>query len=154
MEEPDFVAKYGALLHILEHGEEDLDHLAGEPGYSYETGRRWRDAHCDAVVGYMRAMRTDYEILWQQTSARAVRDAWLGSWLGNAEKQIKRLQRRISLYVLIQRIAPPPKPGVHRRTLRKFLFSFFPKVRGSEVTQILSTMHRIHQRGGASVFLP
>ena len=71
MEEPDFVAKYGALLHILEHGQEDLEALAGEQGYSDETSRQWRDTHCDAVLGYMRAIRTDFEILWQQTSGKA-----------------------------------------------------------------------------------
>ena len=154
MEEPDFVAKYGALLHILEHGQEDLEALAGEQGYSGETGRQWRDAHCDAVLGYMRAIRTDFEILWQQTSGKALRDAWLGAWLGNTERQLRRLQRRTRLYVLIQRMAPPPRPGIHRRTLRKLLLGFLPKVSGSEVKDILCTMHRIHQRGGATVFLP
>jgi hypothetical protein len=154
METPDFLAKYGALLHILEHGEEDLDALATQEGYTYQTGRLWRDTHCEAVLGYMRAIRTDYEVLWQQTSGEAVRDAWLGAWLGTTEKQIRRLERRLRAYVLIQRIAPPLKPGMHRRTLRRFLFGFFPKVGGSEVKEILSAMHRIHLRGGATVFLP
>ena len=154
MEEPDFVAKYAALLHILEHGEEDLETLASEQGYSYENGRQWRDTHCDAVLGYLRAICTDYEILWQQTSGNALRDAWLGAWLGNTEKQIRRLQRRMKMYVLIQRMAPPPSPGMHRRTVRKFLLGLMPKVNGPEVKEILCTMHRIHQRGEATVFLP
>lgn len=154
MAEPDFIAKYSALLHILERGDEDLEVLAGEQGYSYETGRQWRDTHCEAVLGYMRAVRTDYEILWQQTSGKAVRDPWLGAWLGKTEKQLRRLQRRVRLYVIIQRVAPPPSPRVHRRVLRRFLFGFLPKVSGSEVREILSTMLRIHRRGEATVFLP
>ena len=97
MEGPDFIAKYGALLRILERGEEDMEALAAEPGYTYEIGRELRNTHCEAVLGYMRAIRTDYEVLWQQTSGRAIRDPWLGTWLGNTEKRLRRLQRMAAI---------------------------------------------------------
>src|SRR5437588_11537863 len=119
MEEPDFVSKYGAPLYMLEHGEEEIEEFAQEPGYTRAIGRQWRRTHCEAVLGYMRSIRTDYEILWQQTSAKAVRDAWLGTWLGNTEKQLKRLQRRLRVYVLVQKIAPPPRPGKHLGLITK-----------------------------------
>jgi hypothetical protein len=154
MEGPDFIEKYGALVHILEHGEDDLEELAAEQGYTRAAGREWRNAHCKAVLGYLRAIRTDYEVLWQQTSARAIKDAWLGTWLGDTERRLRHLQRRLRLYVVIQRIAPPPGRGELPRTVRRFVMSLLPKVSGSEVQQVLTTMRRIHQRGGASVFLP
>jgi hypothetical protein len=150
MEAPDFIAKYGPLIHILEAGEEDLETIAQEEGYTRAIGREWRDAHCQAVLGYLRAIRTDYEVLWQQTSAKAVSDAWLG----NVEKELKRFERRIRFYVFVQRITPPPGQGNGRRRLRKFLLGLSPQVGKSEVEQILCTMRRIHHRGEATVYLP
>lgn len=154
MDAPDFVAKYGPLIHILEQGEEDLETIAAEQGYTRSIGRQWRDAHCRAVLGYMRAIHTDYEVLWQQTSGKAVGDAWLGTWLGDVEKELQQFERKVRLYVVVQRITPPPRRGNGRGRLRKLLIGLSPKVRGSDVEQILCTMRRIHQRGGATVFLP
>ena len=48
-------------MQILEGGEEDLETIAGEYGYTQMIGREWRDVHCKAVLGYMRAIHTDYE---------------------------------------------------------------------------------------------
>jgi hypothetical protein len=154
MDAPDFLAKYGPLIHILEQGEEDLEAIAAERGYTPTIGRQWRDAHCKAVLGYLRAIRTDYEVLWQQTSAKAVSDAWLGTWLGDVEKGIQRFERKVRLYVVVQRVTPPPRHGNGRGRVRKLFIGMLPKVRGSDVEQILSTMRRIHQRGGATVYLP
>lgn len=154
MDAPDFIAKYGPLIHILEQGEEDLETIAEEQGYTRTTGRAWRDAHCRAVLGYMRAIRTDYEVLWQQTSAKAVGDAWLGTWLGAVEKELRRFERRIRLYVFVQRITPPPRQGNSRKGLRKLLLRLSPRVPKSDVEQMLCTMRRIHQRGEATVYLP
>ena len=154
MDAPDFMAKYGPLIHILEEGEEDLETIAEEQGYTRAIGRKWRNTHCNAVLGYMRAIRTDYEILWQQTSAKAVADAWLGTWLGEVEKQLQSFERRLRVYILIQRIIPPPGQGNSHRRLRKFVLGLTPKMRKSDVEQILCTMRRIHQRGEATVYLP
>ena len=154
MDAPDFVAKYGPLIHILEAGENDLEEIAEEEGYTRTIGREWRNAHCTAVLGYLRAIRTDYEVLWQQTSAKAVSDAWLGTWLGDVEKDIKRFERRVRVYAVVQKIIPPPSQGNGRGRFRKLLVGIAPKVRRSDVEQTLCMMRRIHQRGGATVFLP
>jgi len=154
MDAPDFVRKYDPLIHILEAGEQDLEEIAEEQGYTRAIGRDWRDAHCKAVLGYLRAIRTDYEILWQQTSAKAVSDAWLGTWLGDVQKDIRRFERRVRLYALVQKMIPPPRQGNTRTRFRKLLVGIAPKVSRSDVEQILCMMRRIHQRGGATVFLP
>jgi hypothetical protein len=154
MDLPDFVAKYGPLIHMLEQGEEDLQTIATEQGYTRAIGRQWRDAHCRAVLGYMRAIHTDYEVLWQQTSGKAVSDAWLGTWLGDVERELQHFQRRVRLYVVVQRLTPPPRQGNGSRRLRKLLVGLSPKLKRSDVEQILCMMRRIHQRGGATVFLP
>jgi hypothetical protein len=154
MDAPDFIAKYGPLIHILEEGEEDLETIAEEQGYTRAIGREWQDAHCGAVLGYLRAIRTDYEVLWQQTSAKAVADAWLGTWLGAVEKELRHLERRLRFYVFVQRITPPPGHRNRHGRLRRFLLGLSPKVRKSDVEQILCTMRRIHQRGDATVYLP
>lgn len=154
MDAPDFIAKYAPLIHILEQGEEDLETIAQEQGYTRTTGRAWRDVHCEAVLGYMRSIRTDYEVLWQQTSARAVGDAWLGTWLGTVEKQLERFERRIRLYVFVQRMTPPPRRGNSHRRIRKYLLKLSPRVTKSDLEEMLYTMRRIHQRGDATVYLP
>jgi len=154
MDAPDFVSKYGPLIHILEAGEQDLEEIAEEEGYTRTIGREWRDAHGKAVLGYLRAIRTDYEVLWQQTSAKAVSDVWLGTWLGDVEKGIRRFERRVRLYVGVQKIIPPPSQGNRRGRFRKLLIGIAPKVNKLDVEQILCMMRRIHQRGGATVFLP
>ncbi len=154
MDAPDFVAKYGPLIHILEEGEEDLETIAEEHGYTRTIGREWRDAHCKAVLGYMRAIRTDYEVLWQQTSGKAASDIWIGKWLGDVEKELYRFERRVRLYVALRRLTPVPSQGCRPRRLRKFLIGLLPKVQRSDVEELLCMMRRIHQRGGATVFLP
>ena len=154
MDTPDFVTKYGPLIHILEQGEEDLEAIAAEQGYTRTIGRQWRDGHCKAVLGYLRAIHTDYEVLWQQTSGKAVSDAWLGTWLGDVERQLQHFKRKVRLYVVVQRLTPPPRQGNAKGRLRKLLIRLSPKVRGADVEQILCMMRRIHQRGGATVYLP
>jgi len=154
MDAPDFMAKYGPLIQILEGGEEDMETIAEEPGYTRTIGREWRDAHCRAVLGYLRAVRTDYEVLWQQTSGKAAGDVWLGTWLGDLEKELQRFERKVRFYVVVRRITPPPGHMNVMRRLRKFLVSMSPRVRVSDLEQIFGMMRRIHQRGGASVFLP
>jgi len=86
--------------------------------------------------------------------AKAVGDAWLGTWLDAVERELQRFERRVRLYVLVQRITPPPQPGNSRRGLRRAFLWLSPKVRRSDVEQILCTMRRIHQRGEATVYLP
>lgn len=154
MDAPDFVAKYGPLIHILEAGDKDIEEIAMEEGYTRAIGREWQDGHCKAVLGYLRAIRTDYEVLWQQTSGKAVSDVWLGTWLGDVEKDIRRLARRVRLYAVVQKITPPPSRGNGRRRFRKLLIAIAPKVKRSDVEQMLCMMRRIHQRGGATVFIP
>jgi hypothetical protein len=154
MEAPDFIAKYGPLIHILEHGEEDLEAIAEEQGYTRVIGREWRDTHCKAVLGYLRAIRTDYEVLWQQTSAKALSDAWLGTWLGNVEKELRHLERQVRVNIFLQRLIPPPSRGNGRRRFRKLLLGLSPKVSKSDVEQILCTMRKIHKRGDATIYLP
>jgi len=51
MQTPDFVAKYGPLIHILEGGDDDLEAIAEEEGYTRRDGREWRDTHCRALLG-------------------------------------------------------------------------------------------------------
>jgi len=154
MQTPDFVAKYGPLIHILEGGDDDLEAIAEEEGYTRRDGREWRDTHCRALLGYMRAVRTDYEVLWQQTSGQAATDALLGKLLGNTERELRRLERKVRLLVLLRRLTPPPSQGYRPRRLRKFLVGLFPKINRIDVEPILVMMRRVHRQGGASVFLP
>jgi hypothetical protein len=149
---PDFLTKYGPLLQLLEHGEEDWEFLTEQPSYTRKMGRAWRRSHCRAVLGYMRSIRTDFEVLWQQTSGAAVRDAWLGQWLGDTERQLVRLERKIRLYVLIQNVVPVPGPRF--TGVRKSLLARMPLAAASEFREMFSGMLHIHQRGGATVYLP
>lgn len=149
---PDFLAKYGPLLKLLEHGEDDWEFLASQPNYSSKIGRAWRRSHCRAVQGYMRAIRTDFEVLWQQTSGAAVRDAWLGHWLGNTERQLRRLERKVRFYIFIQNIVPVP--GRRSIAIRRSLLARVPMVGASEFREMFVEMLHIHRRGGATVYLP
>jgi len=72
MEAPDFMTKYLPLIYILEDCEDDLAAIAKEEDYTRAIGRGWRDTHCKAVLGYTRAIRTDFEMLWQQTAAKVL----------------------------------------------------------------------------------
>ncbi len=150
---PDFIGKYGPLLHILQGGDEDINTLAGSPGYTRVIGRQWRKTHCQAVRGYMHAIRIDYEVLWQQISGKAVYDPMLAAQLAKTENQLRRLERRMRLYLLIQRIAPTPMPG-QIGLARSLFMNLFPAVDTSKIVQLLSAMHTLHDNAGAKVFLP
>lgn len=153
MRKPDFVAKYGPLLHMLNGGEDDFATLAAESGYTRDTGRHWRDGHCRAVLGYIRTLRADYEVIWQQVSGHAVLDASLGELLGQTESRMKRLVWRLRIYALVQRLAPVPHQGRIPR-LRSLVLKALPTVESLEVEQVLLALETLHQRGGARVFLP
>jgi len=153
MEKPDFVAKYGPLLQILNGGEDDFSELAAQLGYTENIGRMWRNAHCRAVLGYIRTLRTDYEVLWQQISGSAVTDASLGALLGETEARIRRLIWRLRAYVVVQRLAPVPRQGRVPR-LRSLVLRALPKPPGLDVKEILLAMEALHELGRATVFLP
>ena len=111
MEAPDFMTKYLPLIYILEDCEDDLAAIAKEEDYTRAIGRGWRDTHCKAVLGYTRAIRTDFEMLWQQTAAKAADDVWLGTRLGNLEQELHQFERALKIYVLFQKMIPVPGHG-------------------------------------------
>ncbi len=151
---PDYIEKYGPLLQILQGGDEDLNTLAEEHGYTAEIGRQWRKTQFKAISGYMRAIRTDYEVLWQQASGKALFNAVLAERLMKTDNQLRSLERKMRFYILLQRIVPTHIPGERSGSARSILTTFFPKVDRAEVVQLLSAMHVLHRDADAKIFLP
>ena len=150
---PNSLAKYGPLLKLLEHGEDDWEFLASQPNYSSKIGRAWRRSHCRAVQGYMRAIRTDFEVsVATNFRGGGSRCAWLGHWLGNTERQLRRLERKVRFYIFIQNIVPVP--GRRSIAIRRSLLARVPMVGASEFREMFVEMLHIHRRGGATVDLP
>ena len=151
---PDYIEKYGPLLQILQGGDEDLNTLAEEGGYTTEIGRQWRKTQLKAISGYMRAIRTDYEVLWQQASGKALFDPVLASLLVKTDNQLRRLERKMRFYIFLQKIVPTHFPGERSGSARSILSNVFPTVDRSEVVQLLSAMRTLHRNADAKIFLP
>jgi hypothetical protein len=152
--EPNFLEKYGPFIRILETGDEDYEYLAAKPGYTSAVGRDFRSMYLNVLKGYMRSIRTDFEVLYQQTAARALMDEQLGELLGDLEARLKRIERRVRLYVFLERLTPLPGSGPHRSAARVLMSTVMPKNTAREIRDLFSAMLVIHRRYEVRVFLP
>jgi hypothetical protein len=152
--EPNFLEKYGPFIRILETGDEDYEYLAAKPGYTSAVGRDFRNMYFNVIKGYMRSIRTDFEVLYQQTAARALMDEKLGELLGDLEARLKRIERRVWLYLFLQRLTPLPGSWPHRSAARVLMSTVMPKNTVTEIRDLLSAMVAIHRTYEVRVFLP
>jgi hypothetical protein len=153
-QEPNFLAKYGPFIRILETGDEDYEYLAAKPGYTSAVGRDFRSMYFNVIKGYMRSIRTDFEVLYHQTAARALMDEKLGELLGDLEARLKRIERRVRLYLFLERLTPLPGSWPHRSAARVLMSAVMPKGTVAEIRDLFSAMLAIHRTYHVRVFLP
>jgi hypothetical protein len=152
--EPNFLEKYGPFIRILETGDEDYEYLAAKPGYTSAVGRDFRKMYFNVIKGYMRSIRTDFEVLYQQTAARALMDEQLGELLGDLEARLKRIERRVRMYLFLQKFTPLPGNWPHRSAARVLMSTVMPKNTAKEIRDLFSVMLAIHRTYEVRVFLP
>ena len=152
--EPNFLEKYGPFIRILETGDEDYEYLAAKPGYTSSVGRDFRKMYFNVTKGYMRSIRTDFEVLYHQTAGRALMDEQLGELLGDLEARLKRIERRVRLYLFLERITPLPGSWPHRSAARVLMSTVMPKNTATEIRDLFSAMLAIHRTYQVRVFLP
>jgi hypothetical protein len=152
--EPNFLEKYGPFMRILESGDEDYEYLAAKAGYTSSVGRDFRKMYFNVIKGYMRSIRTDFEVLYHQTAARTLTDEKLGELLGDLEARLEGIERRVRLYVLLQRMTPLPGSWPHRSAARVLLSTVMPKNTVGEIRDLFAAMLAIHRTYQVRVFLP
>jgi hypothetical protein len=152
--EPNFLEKYGPFIRILETGDEDYEYLAAKPGYTSAVGRDFRKMYFNVIKGYMRSIRTDFEVLYHQTAGRALMDENLGELLGDLEARLKRIERRVRMYLFLQKFTPLPGNWPHRSAARVLMSTVMPKNTAKEIRDLFSAMLAIHRRYEVRVFLP
>jgi hypothetical protein len=108
----------------------------------------------NVIKGYMRSIRTDFEVLYEQTAARALTDEKLGELLGDLEARLKRIERRVRLYLFLERLTPLPGSWPHRSAARVLMSTVMPKGTVAELRNLFSAMLVIHRNYHVRVFLP
>jgi hypothetical protein len=81
-------------------------------------------------------------------------DEKLGELLGDLEARLKRIERRVRMYLFLQKFTPLPGNWPHRSAARVLMSTVMPKDTAAEIRDLFSVMLAIHRTYQVRVFLP
>jgi|GEM_PF-4437127 len=83
----------GPFLRLLDSSDE-LEMLAARPGYSKDIGRGYRDLRRRTMRGYLLDLEAEFEQLYREASAMAIRDPALALLVADMSRAFGRLGGR------------------------------------------------------------